>query len=1142
MTSEIKPGLLVLHGNRLELLRDAVLDWLSRNPLEPLEEEIFLVQSNGAAEWLKMSLASAGGICASTRVELPARFLWRLYRHVLGREAVPSQSPLDKDALTWRLMRVLPERAGEAWFGPMASFLQGDDPDRRLQLAQRLADLFDQYQIYRADWLDAWAAGRDTFAGPSGKEDPLPADQRWQAMLWRDVLADLDAGERRAIRPQVHRDMVAALDAGAAIAEPLPRRVVLFGASHSPGQMLDALVALSRHSQVLVAIPNPCRFHWADIIDGREFLRAARQRHPSRGLDDLAAIPLEAMHGHAHPLLAAWGRQGRDFMRQLDAYDDPARTRKEFDLPRIDLFDEGNGTTLLEQVQAAIRDLVPLAEHAQREVGAGDRSIVFHVGHGAQREVEILHDQLLRLFAAGDDGPALRPRDVVVMVPDVETFAPAIRAVFGQYPRGDARCIPFDISDLLSRDSNPLVVALDWLLRLPAQRFRIAEIRDLLDVPAIAQRLGLQPEDRPRLAQWIVGSGVRWGLNVDQRAQLGLGACGEQNSWSFGLRRMLLGYASGDGESYSGIAPYDEIGGLEAAVVGVLADLLDRLQSWWRLAGGAATPADWVARGRELIAALIDPTDESERHTAAAMQDVLSAWLDACDRAGFDEAVPLSVFREAWLGGIDAPGGGGRFLAGGVTFCTLMPLRAIPFEMVCLLGMNDGDYPRQGQRSDFDLMRLPGQYRPGDRSRRDDDRYLMLEALLSARRTLYVSWSGRSTRDNTEQPPSVLVAQLRDYLAAGWSGEGGGDVLDQRTTRHPLQPFSRRYFEGGALFTYAREWRAAHLEATSPATPMPAFDDAGVELGMRQIERFLKNPVKEFFRARLDVMFADDDPVAEDDEAFDLDGLKTHGLVSALLDDPQTAVRQGLELAVARRLERIRGAGLLPMGELGVRAAGALEQMVLPLLTRWSELQSRYAQDAPKQPLRFESDGVVFGDWLDGLRADGDRQVWIALSASRLTRGGEIRPDKLIGAWVRMLCAGACGHPAAGWLIGPDATVHLPAIEPDAAAGHLRDVLAAWRAGMQAPLPFAARTALAWVKEGDAARAYEGGFNSPFKEVDEPCLARIYPDFDVLSADGRFAHYASRLFAPLDEWARSEVELTVHTVGRDTVAEDARDE
>ena len=573
-----------------------------------------------------------------------------------------------------------------------------------------------------------------------------------------------------------------------------------------------------------MAVPNPCRYHWADIIDGRDLLRFERRRLPLRRDQDLSAVPFEQMHAHGHPLLAAWGRQSRDFVRQLDAFDDVQATRQRFQLPRVDLFDEAPGTTLLQQVQAAVRDLLPLAEHAGEGARADDRSIVFHVAHSAQREVEILHDQLLDLLANPPGGQALSPRDIVVMVPDIDTFAPAIRSVFGQYPRWDARHIPWGIADQKDRGHQPLLVALEWMLRVPQERLGASQIRDLLDVPAVASRFSVQPEDLPTLAQWISGAGVRWGLDAAHRDSLGLGAGGEQNTWTFGLRRMLLGYATGElpqAPGFDGIEPYAEVAGLGAGLAGALADLLHQLAGWWADASTPRTPRAWADRLRSLLADVFAATDEAERAMLAALSDALADWLQACEAAGFDEPVSLDVVREAWLDAVDEPGVSRRFKAGGVTFCTLLPLRAIPFQVVCLLGMNDGDYPRRGSRSDFDLMALPDQARPGDRSRRDDDRQLMLDALLSARRVLYISWSGRSPRDNQEQPPSTLVAQLRDYLACGW----GAPVLEQRTTEHPLQPFSRRYFEPsaagdpGRLFTYAGEWRVAHDDRAPSAVP-----------------------------------------------------------------------------------------------------------------------------------------------------------------------------------------------------------------------------------------------------------------------------------------------------------------------------------
>ena len=1145
MTPPIQTGLLVLHSNRAEWLGEAVFEWIARHPLQPLEEEIFLVQSNGVAEWLKMTLAEHQGICAAARVELPGRFLWRAYRQVLGREAVPARSVLDKLSMTWRLMALLPEVVSRAGYEPLARFLSDGDMARRLQLAERLADLYDQYQVYRSDWLAAWEAGDDLLTAPGTTGTPLAEDQRWQSGLWRELLATLEDPEREAIRSRLHGRFVAALQSGEPTARPVARRVVLFGMTHVPMQTLEALAALSTRTQVVLAIPNPSQYHWADIIDGRELLRMARRRQPLRHDRELADIPLQDMHAHGHPLLAAWGRQSRDFVRQLDAFDDAETARQRFSGTKIDLFTDEPGVTLLQQVHAAIRDLEPLPAEPRPPVPASDRSIVFHIAHTTQREVEILHDQLLALLAAPADGAPLQPRDIVVMVPDIASFAPAIRSVFGQYRRGDARYIPFDIADLQERGNNPVLVGLEWLLRLPQQRCRASEVRDLLDVPAVAQRFDLDSADLPRLASWMDGAGIRWGLDAAQREDLGLGACGEQTTWMFGLRRMLLGFAGGAGAMpFDGIEPYAEVGGLEAALAGSLADLLTALTDWWREAGTEATPTVWGERLRALQARIFDPANERERLTLSAALDALRDWLEACDTAGFDQPVPLSVVREAWLAGIDAPHLDRRFRAGGVTFCTLLPMRAIPFEAVCLLGMNDGDFPRRTDRSDFDLMGLQGQRRPGDRSRRDDDRQLMLEAVLSARRVLYLSWTGRSVRNNSEQPPSVLVSQLRDYLQAVW----GREVLAQRSTEHPLQPFSRRYFEAGELFTHAREWRAAFVVADggdAAATPAPQAQ-AAPRLTVGMLANFLKNPVKHFFQQRLAVVFAQEDEASPDDEPFELDGLEDFGLLAQVTGELSAGDATSLEALaqeVQDTLARTRRAGRLPMAEIGRRAETRLVESAVPMLSQWQAVQRSHPAAAEKAPLRYAFAELAVDDWLDGLRyhPQGDGEPgWLQLVASRLCTKGDrpvLRPDKLLGAWVRCLVASACGVVAHGVLVGRDVTVTITPMAQADARSRLDDLLAAWRAGMVSPLPVACITALAALQEENAEAAYEGDGFFTTAEADEPCLARVYPDFESLTADGAFETWSEQLYRPVLDWVDSHVAFEPHPVFEQTRSE-----
>ena len=1124
MPSPVTPGLLILHGNQMEQLRAAVFGWLRNNPLAPLESETILVQSNGVAEWLKIALAEELGVCAATRVALPARFLWEAYRGMLGRDRVPSQSPFDKGPLTWRLMRLLPTLLSDPVFQPLRHFLGDGDPERRLQLAERLSDLFDQYQVYRADWLSDWAAGRDHLRNARGEVVPLSPDQRWQAQLWRAVIDSVPEHARATGRATIHEQFVKASDEGREPAGRLPRRVVLFGISALPYQTLQAVAALSRYTQVLLAVPNPCQFYWGDIIEGRDLLTAARKRQDARGGVDLSAIPLEEMHAHSHPLLASWGRQGRDFVRMLDEFD--AGEQERFENVRIDLFSEGEGANLLAQVQAAVRDMVPVRDHAHAQPDPADRSIEFAVAHSVQREVEVLHDQLLSWFE-GD--PSLRPRDVVVMVPDIDTFSAAIHAVFDQHKRSDPRYIPFEIGDVKDRSVNPLLVAAEWLLRLPQQRCRQSEVRDLLDVPAVAARFGLDAEDLPTLGQWIEGASVRWGLDQEHRDGLGLGSAGEQNAWIFGVRRMLLGYATGAGASFRDIEPYPEVGGLDAALAGSLAQLIETLLAWRALLSVPRTPREWGGQARALLAAFFKPGDETDRLTVGQLNDALQGWLETVDNAGYDEEVPLAVLREAWLGALDEPTLNHQFVSGGVTFCTLMPMRAVPFRVVCLLGMNDGDFPRRARQADFDLLALPGMARPGDRSRRDDDRYLMLEAVLAARDKLYISWVGRNVRDNSEQPASVLVSQLRDYLAAGWDVD-----LDALTTVHALQPFSRRYFEDGGLLTYAGEWRAAHgADSQGGEQALPAYElEPEYRLKLRELADFLRQPARHFFRRRLGVSFAEPDLLGEDEEPFSLDALERYFLEDSLLDDgSEQEAHDEVRAVLEARAQRLAREGVLPIGLVGERWQEQLVKELVPVRSAWLALCARFDKDAAKLPVSLGFGAIHLDDWIDKLRAGDGQTVWLLQISSRVLNKKEmVRGDKVIVAWLRQLATAAAGEQVTGYLVARDATLLMEPLEQETARSQLAAIVDLWRRNLDQPLPVATKTALALVQNGDPRATYNGGFEMAGEVADE-ALARLWPDFAALSADPAWFECATALYGPLADWVDQHV--VVHPLPKD---------
>lgn len=1146
---DLSPGFMVVHGNHPEALRDLLVAWVRRHPLAPLEDEVVLVQSNGIAQWLKLALAAdpddgGCGIAAALDAQLPSRFIWQAYRAVLGEAAVPKVSPFDKPRLAWRLMRLLPALLAQPAFAPLRRFLENDaDLRRRHQLAERLADLFDQYQVYRADWLAAWAAGDDVVLTSRQGRQPLPDTLAWQPLLWRALLADVGERPGAGGRAEVHRRFMAAADDPGERPRPagLPRRLLVFGISSMARQSLEVLAALSRWTQVLMCVHNPCEHHWADIVGDQDLLRsqAVRQRRK-------AGAPMEidasTQHLHAHPLLAAWGKQGRDFISLLDAHDRRELYEHRFAeiSQRIDLFEPDDGATLLRQLQDDIRDLRPLAETRARWPAvdpAADASIRFHITHGAQREVEVLHDQLLAAFEAD---PSLHPRDVIVMVPDIDAYAPHVQAVFGQGEPGEARHIPYALSDQGQRHHDPLLGAVESLLSLPQSRLPASELLDLLEVPALRRRFGIDAAQLPLLHRWVRAANIRWGLHARQRRSLDLPDAPEQNTWAFGLRRMLLGYATGGGPAWSGIEPLDEVGGLEAALLGPLARLHDALDHHWQVLSTPATPAQWGERLRALLADCFEAEDGEDGYTLLKLDTALQHWLDACEGGSFTDAVPLSVVREDWLREMETHGPGQSFIAGPVTFATLMPMRAIPFRVVCLLGMNDGDYPRERVPADFDLMARD--YRPGDRSRREDDRYLFLEALLSARDRLHISWVGRSIHDNTERPPSVLVAQLRDHLDAGWQladAAAGACVSEALTVEHRLQPFHRDYFTDNpqGLFSHAREWRDGLVpDAADTATPapLPPWQPAG-ELALRQVADFLRDPVGAFFRQRLDVHLDTPDPTTEDLEPFAVDALQNWQLQDELIQAQLTAVRDGRsrEDALADTLARMQRRGALPVADFGALAVRRLAEPMDDLFTRHAAALARWPEALPDEVVAV-TDPVPVADWLDGLRgnAAGER-ARVVVDSRRMVNPRDKRyaRHRLPAHWVRHLAGHLGGQPLTTLVISPTGNAELAPLDVDDARTRWRELLTAWQEGMCRPLPLALQAGIVFLEKGghagtsrdsdeaEAARSkYED--HDPDRSrlaegVSNAYLARVFPSFDDLWAGGEFAVWCARVLAPM---------------------------
>ncbi|MCB8747794.1 exodeoxyribonuclease V subunit gamma [Rhodoferax sp. U2-2l] len=1151
-------GFMVLHGNRLEDLRDLLVSYVAAHPLSPLEPEVILLQSNGMKHWLELALAQDGalGICAATRMELPSSYLWQMYRAVLGADAVPEHMPFDKSALLWRLVRLLPALCvSNPVYAPLQRYLSGDNPARKLyQLAEQLADVLDAYQSYRADWLADWADGLNQLRGPLGAPQPLPPEHAWQAQLWRDIRTDVGPELMEASRASVHERFLAALtqwvSSGNSGQRPpgVPRRLMVFGISSLPMQAVQALAALGQVCQVMLLVQNPCQYFWGDVVEGHAALRAQVRRRqlgkPQQAVS--SALPAST----AQPLLASWGKQGRDYLHLLDGFDEPESYRAHWS--RVDVFvdpaDRETPATQLAQLQSAIFNLtpppaVPLAQ-------PDDGSLLFVTCHSAQRELEVLHDQLLAWLEAD---PALQPREVMVMVPDMAAFAPHIHAVFGRFTPGQPRYIPYSVADSTPRLS-PLVQALEQLLNLPNSRLSLADWLGLFEVAAVRERFGLDEADVRQVQQWLSAAGVRWGLDANHRLAWGLPAGAQglaQNTWAFGLRRLLLGYALGstgalpEQDATSGAIWCDTLAqpalsGLDAPLAAGLLDWLDAIEQTLPILQLEHTPAQWGQLLQTLVERFFAPADDADERAIERLLTPLADWQQACDDAALDTPLPLEVVREHWLANITEAGLQQRFFGGGVQFGTLMPMRAIPFKVIGLLGMNDGAYPRVQAARDFDLM--ASSWRAGDRSRREDDRYLFLEALLSARHKLYISWQGHSAADNSSRPPSVLVAQLLDVVNASWSPE-------RVPQAQPLQPFSEAYFEAGSGFqTFDADWEKIRplalmnrrlVAINSEVTEATAVSAAPSALTLGDIQRLLRQPVEVFFRQRLQVDFDELDELEQEDEPFALNHLQQYQAGAALLQADGSAVA----------LRSLYAAGQLPLAGFGNRVAAELmDKAQTVLMSRATWLQA-YPVVLDAVPIELNlSAGLTLTGTLSGLWSQGQGDDAPCLQLAERTgavlqgRGTNLaaRHHVLVGLWLRHLVACASGLHITSVQLGVDGQVVFRPLAANAALATLSRLGQAYAQAWAQPLPVACKTAWAYLlaerqnqallvagkptkDSHEATRdAFEGGQRGG-ERAESAYLQRAFSSYDDLAE--ALPHWAQQLYGDL--LAQAEVSTGV---------------
>lgn len=1050
----------ILHqSNRMEHLFGQLVD-LSTIPLaNVLMPEIVVVQSQGMARWLSLELARAQGVCANLDCPFPAAFIWRILE---SSSCYQGPSVYEPSILRWSVMELLLTLHDRPGFAQVAAYLQGESPDlRRYHLAGRIAGLFDQYLVYRPDWIEAWSAGEG---------------DDWQAVLWRELVARHGSWHRAAMLAHF-ADMVRS---DAELPCLLPERISIFGIPSLPPSQLQCFALLAERIDVHLFLLAPSVQFWADLAGRKEMVRA-EIRHAA--LDPQNDLHLD----EGCPLLMALGALGREFQGVL----------QDFEVhPGLEAFDEANPDTVLGVVQcdlnAAVRQAGDFCGDDGPVLSPEDLSIQIHVAHSPMREVEILHDQLLDVFSSMPD---LEADDILVMMPEIDRYAPFIEAVFSD-PADEGHRLPFSIADRVTQ--GPLTSSFVALLDLLSSRVTLSQVLAFLGQEPVMSGFGISGEDIVLIRSWLVEAGVNWGLSAEHR-----GRCGVPEepigTWRAGIDRLLMGFLSpGDGRQLvSGVLPCDVLESGHAEILTNFANFFASLCGLVEQGQERRSLASWRDVFIRAIAGFFG-SDEGDHQDRQRLLSVIDGLARNSALSGVGESLPLEVVVSAIKQGLDSPSG--SFLScGRITMCQMVPMRSIPFKVICLLGMNDTVFPRQERRPGFDLM--AASRRIGDRNRRDDDRYLFLETILSARRILYLSYVGMNA-GNAAVPPSVVVSELLDHLA-GRFGLDAAQCEDRFVTRHPLQPFSRRYFNG-ELFSYSFQGRAlaASLGSNTPWTGLFARDLKLESVPKEQLEldelvRFFEHPVRALLRGRLGLYLDERDEQVADRECFSLDGLDAYTLIQFLLVE---ALEEDSDYDLCP-IAQIRGE--VAMGMTGRCQYEELRQQAEALAEQLMAIRGN--GPLPPQEVRLNIDGIEISGEITDLWENGH----VLFRPGRVKRMSYV---DLIRSWIRhlALCAACPDQPRQTIFVYRDGVRRYPFVS--GAKELLKQLIDLYRFGQGQPLPLFAKTSLAYAKKlwsgrgGTSAQAlaaagamwHEGDFVIAPERCD-PYLAAVYGDRDPLS-------------------------------------------
>lgn len=895
-------------GNRMEDLVTLLSRLLEMPAKEPLSEDTIVVQNHGMHHWLSLELASRRGIVMNARYPLPGNFFWGLINQILSEESLPDVSPYSREVLIWAIYEALADdgfigdesclEAKHYWLDPATG---KSDSLKRFQLARELADLFEQYLIYRPEWIIHWQSGGNS-------NDPIA--RHWQGKLWKNVYQRLGDPPLTLIEKSIAKLQTQPSS--------LPQRIFVFGINALPPLWMDFIKAISSYSDVHFFMLNPSDEYWGDLRSEKTQIRE-RAKWVEKG-QSLSAIADEI----GNPLLANLGQQGQECLKLLC-------DRSDSEIP---LFYSAGRDTLLHRIQDDILTLSDRRSEQQQGslelevVNEGHQNVLGHAGegldgsvtvasaHSALREIQVLHDWLLMQFR---EDSSLTPKDVLVMSPQVENYAPYIDSVFKRgrsFGEETDPQLPCSIADRKLNDLEPIIQAFTELLTLPDSRFQVSQILGYLRIPAVQSKFGLDNTDVELYTHWLSVAAIHWGLNYEHKRRVtGKAESNDRFTWKQGLDRLLIGFAQADYEQIyessdgTQMLTLPWVEGSYADKLGKLLRLIENLQHYARELTQERTPDNWQKFLGELLESTFDETNE-DSSGYQIVSTAINTLAENTATANFNGTLPLPVVAAYLNNCFSQPQQGQSFMTGQITFCSMIPMRSVPFKVIAILGLNDGDFPRQRQPMGFDLL-ADSPPRLGDRSRRGDDRYLFLEALISARDKLYLSYQGSDIKNNQERQPSLLLKELIDYLNAGY----GWDP-DTQLKRHPLQPFSEKNYLF-PHFGFNERWLklGAGAEPRNNLNPIKServaesditleLEPSLIELDIERLVSFFDNPYRamgiEQLKLYLNAATVD---MPEDAEPFTTNFLDRYIIQSELINSSING--EDLELRIAH--ERLRG-------------------------------------------------------------------------------------------------------------------------------------------------------------------------------------------------------------------------------------------